>query len=760
MSVTPFTIPAATPPSLNPNSSEHPAIEYLAQLFGYDSFAGAEDDNIFLLRIHQTTREVRLSRLKSIQEASSVETIARLEKDQAEGFNIFTCMNPFPAGTTARKERLVQNVRNLFIESDGGDTLGLIDAAVAAGELPAPHTVLESSPGKYHVCWHVQGFGTLEAKAMLRALAQKFGGDPASTDLHRVLRLPGFRNLKYSDQPICRLIRFHPEVERYPRELFTIEIAPDLSGGAPIASDELALIAKFLEQNAEEANCVLSPRQDHGDSFKWIFECPWTSKHTSGSSAAAIILLDDGRLQFNCFHNHCANRGWSDIRNLWQERVGHQQTFGKPPAPPTIEVSAQDIAANVLDGEIDDNSEAAIPPFDPSVINGIYAKFVELVCRGTTLAPQFAYVIAKTIVGARMAGKVQFENFDAEPRYYTALIGETGSGKGEAWRRIHQILEPSGVVVDGCKIKIINSADSGVGIKDYFFEPPQDQCVLCYVDEVRDLGNKSKDTRNPGILDVMIQLKDSTSISRVLAKRDGGGTKTKNDARFCMVLCGQDGSVYMEALAGRTQLGLWDRLYPEFGVPVDTSIDLPSVDPTDARRLLAELNRLDYSGTMKMSTEAKNLLLEFWATQPREVRRKVRWRKNLQIDAFMSAFGRALKVVERGDMEIAIRIFNRQVRIRQICFTAEVPDKTGYFYGLIKNIHARMIRQLAASKLPAFVAKSRRDFETETHAYRDNQVHFFVKAWNLFEPVWLDKISIKMGNGQCYTKYLPKPKEE
>src|SRR5947209_2379291 len=43
----------------------------------------------------------------------------------------------------------------------------------------------------------------------------------------------------------------------------------------------------------------------------------------------------------------------------------------------------------------DQNSEAAIPPFDPSVINGIYWKFVELVTRGTTLAPQYAFVIAK-----------------------------------------------------------------------------------------------------------------------------------------------------------------------------------------------------------------------------------------------------------------------------------------------------------------------------------------------------------------------------
>lgn len=120
----------------------------------------------------------------------------------------------------------------------------------------------------------------------------------------------------------------------------------------------------------------------------------------------------------------------------------------------------------------DAEDEDTIPPFDSSVVNGIYADLVELVTRGTTLAPQFAYVIAKTIVGLRMAGKVKFETLDAEPRYYTALIGETGSGKGEAWRRMLQILRPEGALVT-CKIKLINSMDSGAGLKDLFSSLPR-----------------------------------------------------------------------------------------------------------------------------------------------------------------------------------------------------------------------------------------------------------------------------------------------
>ena len=202
-----------------------------------------------------------------------------------------------------------------------------------------------------------------------------------------------------------------------------------------------------------------------------------------------------------------------------------------------------------------------IPPFDPSVINGIYKRFVDVCTRGTTLAPQFIYSIAKTIVGAKMAGKVRFENLDVEPRYYTALIGATGSGKGESWRRVFQILNVEGQVGNVAGLKIVNSADSGAGIRDAFFEPPEDAPLLIYIDEVEGFGNKAAATRNPAILDTLIELADSTQISRLkAASKNQKANKTKNDARLCVVMCGQDGFVYMKAFAGRTKLGMYDRL--------------------------------------------------------------------------------------------------------------------------------------------------------------------------------------------------------
>jgi hypothetical protein len=517
--------------------------------------------------------------------------------------------------------------------------------------------------------------------------------------------------------------------------------------GPAIGTDEQNKIAAYVEEALDEAKIDREIRVDHQGGFKWIVVCPWKAEHTTGNdldTSSAVIMWPSGKLIYECKHGHCQGiHQWKELRAFVEAKVGHPLVFGEPggvilfdsrPASTTIAapiaeelavpatvapVAVTDLASKSKFELVDEMSEASIPAFDPSVINGIYADIVELVTRGTTLAPQFAFVIAKTFIGIKMAGKVTFENLDIEPRLITTLIGGTGSGKGAAWNRVFRLFQPEGWIDNSSNIKIIMSADSGPGIKDLFFDPPEKLPVLCYIDEVESLGNKTKDTRNPSILDTIIELADSTSVSRVLAKR-GGGTKTKHDARFAAVMCGQDKYTYPGAFAGRTKQGLWDRFYPEYGVAVEAG-EMPKIAVEDAFELIRKLDKLDFSGSLTMSPEARERVEKFWAGQNVETRKKVRWKKFLMLDGYMSAFGRGVRQVEVEDVEIAIKVFPRLIAIRRVCFGIEVGDRIGYYLGLIQQITEGMIWRLKRGEEPASVALSRRDYETQTNAYRNNE---------------------------------------
>jgi Protein of unknown function (DUF3987)/RepB DNA-primase N-terminal domain len=59
-----------------------------------------------------------------------------------------------------------------------------------------PHIVVESSRGHFHVYWRVSDVELDQFADLQKALAARFGGDPAVCDLPRVMRLPGFYHCK------------------------------------------------------------------------------------------------------------------------------------------------------------------------------------------------------------------------------------------------------------------------------------------------------------------------------------------------------------------------------------------------------------------------------------------------------------------------------------------------------------------------------------------------------------------------------------
>lgn len=132
-------------------------------------------------------------------------------KNDREGFDVYVGMNPLKPGARSRTKDDVVAIRHLYVDLDHEGPAAL--AAVQQSNLVSPpNYVLSTSPAKFQVIWRVEGFTPEKAEALLRAMARKFGADPAATDLTRVLRLPGFFNRKYEEDIVVKAEKYSQRI--------------------------------------------------------------------------------------------------------------------------------------------------------------------------------------------------------------------------------------------------------------------------------------------------------------------------------------------------------------------------------------------------------------------------------------------------------------------------------------------------------------------------------------------------------------------
>lgn len=84
----------------------------------------------------------------------------------------------------------IYKVRAVFADTDGAP----LDPILSCGL--EPHVVVESSPGKWHVYWLVDGLPLDAFRDVQRSIAAQFGTDKSVNDLARVMRLPGMFHQK------------------------------------------------------------------------------------------------------------------------------------------------------------------------------------------------------------------------------------------------------------------------------------------------------------------------------------------------------------------------------------------------------------------------------------------------------------------------------------------------------------------------------------------------------------------------------------
>jgi len=201
---------AFTPTSLT-------ASEYVRELFE------PGDNAAVLVRNRATGRTIqRIARAEAIVSPKFQEWLAG---QSAAGADVYVGMNPIKEGAYSRTKESVRDIRHLYLDLDRNGDASL-EAIRNSPDIPAPNFVLDTSPGKHQVVWKVTGFKPEEAEALLRDLSNQFEGDPAATDSTRVLRLPGFANLKLSEEFIVRA-RHESKTVHTPRDFALQEATPD-----------------------------------------------------------------------------------------------------------------------------------------------------------------------------------------------------------------------------------------------------------------------------------------------------------------------------------------------------------------------------------------------------------------------------------------------------------------------------------------------------------------------------------------------------
>lgn len=120
------------------------------------------------------------------------------------GFNVFITLNQTD-GVGAAASNIVA-VTALFADLDGVPIENI-------AKFPfKPTFINETSPGKYHAIYRVDGLPLNEFSRCQSALAGAIGSDPSVCDLPRVVRVPGFLHTKNQSAPfLSRMVHFDPE---------------------------------------------------------------------------------------------------------------------------------------------------------------------------------------------------------------------------------------------------------------------------------------------------------------------------------------------------------------------------------------------------------------------------------------------------------------------------------------------------------------------------------------------------------------------
>ena len=133
-------------------------------------------------------------RYANLSLADVEQLLPNLTKINEQGAGIFIARNECDGH---RSEANIKRVRGVHADMDDV-TPAQIKAVI--GVLEPSIIVQSSSQNRFQLYWQLadgEELGKDEAKSINQRLVQSYGADPAAVDVSRLLRLPGFKHMKY-----------------------------------------------------------------------------------------------------------------------------------------------------------------------------------------------------------------------------------------------------------------------------------------------------------------------------------------------------------------------------------------------------------------------------------------------------------------------------------------------------------------------------------------------------------------------------------
>lgn len=354
-----------------------------------------------LARIFHGTLEAHASELISLNQ---------------QGAGVFVTINQTDG--KGRETANIVKVRAVFVDLDGAPLEPVLKAPVT------PHITIESSSGRYHAYWLIEGLRLEEFRPVQLALANRFNTDPKIIDLPRVMRLPGF---------------YHQKSKPFQTKILEASGTLPINSNIFLSSFEIQInppkmIGNILEQNSvlkalEKSKILLGPsRQAPG---RWNIRCPWSHLHTTEGSEAHYFEPHTNGYSghgFKCFHTHCSNRKGEDLLNWLGKGIKNSVHIDEPWEDPI-------------------SLPEGLPPvaaLDPEMIPEPLREWLLDIAERMQIPPDFSTASAIVVLSSLAGRKIgilpkQKDDWLVVPNLWGAVVGRPSLLKSPA---IAQVMKP------------------------------------------------------------------------------------------------------------------------------------------------------------------------------------------------------------------------------------------------------------------------------------------------------------------------------